>query len=144
MRRLFVTAALGAVLLGGAACGSDNPEPGASGPAATATGNTNAVCDEVRKITGDQAKIVVDALGEMALAQGKDDAAGIRAAEQKIATALRDWGAKVSTQAQNANDPKVRQDLNELSKAATDLAGKEKPSLQDVDAVRQKAEQACG
>lgn len=147
MRRILLIGAMSAVLLGGTACGDDNattPGAGTSSGTSSAAGNTKAICDEVRKLTTDAGKTLADALGEMALAQAKDDKGAIQAAEQKIAAALKDWATKVGSQASNATDPKVKKDLTDLSNEAQALAGKEKPTAADVDAVRKKAEAACG
>jgi hypothetical protein len=133
MRRLLAAAALGALVLTGAACSNSGTPTTTATSAAPATsaaaagGNTKEICDSINA-AGEQLQKDVAGLGVI---MGSTDPAQAGEALKKIATAIGTFATGIEAKVANANDPAFKAALDEtktaMQGAATKLAD---PALQ--------------
>jgi hypothetical protein len=135
MRRAFLAAALGGVLLASAACSSDAETPAAAPAAATPlaaattpapdySANTKLVCGKVEKIFNDDLEGFGTQIGKMIAYKEAKQTVEAEKSEKAAGKELREIGAKVKKATAAAQDPELKTagaaSAAKFTKSATD------------------------
>jgi hypothetical protein len=150
MRRLWATAASGAIILLSAGCttepaattGAPTPAAGAATTAATATGapsvsapppgpagdkalagNTPAICSQAAKTSGDAAARLTQNLKSEADAASSKDKLLVEKAQQQTQRDVQNWGSALTDMSGLVADGTVKKALGDMGKEVTQLKG---------------------
>jgi hypothetical protein len=124
MRRLVAAATVGSVLLLAAACGNINDSAGTAStptvatttaaPGPTVATVNNEICDSVKAINTEYAGKITAVFKQAAEAGLKGDEVAAQKAVGQLTALAGDWSGKIQPLAVRAEDPGLKQVLNDL------------------------------
>jgi hypothetical protein len=169
MRRLWATAASGAVLLLSAGCSTEPAATGAPTPAVVPAtpaaptgastgasagpnagdvalaGNTPAICSQAAKVSGQAAATFAADLKQLVDASTAKDKNLAATAKAKVQHDVEGWSYALGDLANLVADAKVKKALGDMSAAIGKLKGDvEKIDEATLTSLRQQLDQACG
>ncbi|MEU5948309.1 hypothetical protein ABZ793_22505 [Micromonospora sp. NPDC047465] len=169
MRRLLAVTTVTAVLLTGAGCAAERPEPAASGAASSgptggpgggatgtgpgggpgagsgaAGGNAPEVCAAAQAAGDTAVRTYVEELGKMVAAVGANDGTAAETARKHISAALTDWRAALRRESGRAEDAQLKTLLADMA-AEVGTLGTDVDAIDEteLDRLRQRLDQLC-
>ncbi|MFG3423480.1 hypothetical protein ACIBTZ_28680 [Micromonospora sp. NPDC049460] len=169
MRRLLAVTTVTAVLLTGAGCAAERPEPAASGAASSgptggpgggatgsgpvggpgagsgaAGGNAPEVCAAAQAAGDTAVRTYVEELGKMVAAVGANDGTAAETARKRISAALTDWRAALRRESGRAEDAQLKTLLADMA-AEVGTLGTDVDAIDEteLDRLRQRLDQLC-
>ncbi|MER7335622.1 MULTISPECIES: hypothetical protein [unclassified Micromonospora] len=165
MRRLLAVTTVTAVLLTGAGCAAERPDPAATitassgptgGPGGGATGtgpgagsgaaggNAPEVCAAAQAAGDTAVRTYVEELGKMVAAVGANDGTAAETARKRITAALTDWRAALRRESGRAEDAQLKTLLADMA-AEVGTLGTDVDAIDEteLDRLRQRLDQLC-